>query len=308
MSISTPPSPRLQRVDVRAPQSFLAVGKPYNSFLALRALVLAGAGFDFLATCGDIFRSRGFHSQKSGVAERSWHKTGRAFDYNQEDKALVVVPERNEGQQYFRTYLQLREAAVTDRTFVVQVLERQLRTMSGAYVAPGFYFDFTKAAASVGYFRIPAWRGWERNWNGREFWHYQCDEQLSWDEAMRFIYDLSAPVAEKREGVNIGGKLGEQVAPFPVVPEGEQRVMGRNDRGSMVRDLQAALCELGLLSRSDVDGVFGVATFGAVMEAQRRHNRAHREARIDVDGTVGPVTRAAIREQIAALRAVPKAA
>jgi hypothetical protein len=39
------------------------------------------------------------------VATSSWHKTGRAFDYDQTSPHLVLVSEPSQGKQYFRTYL-----------------------------------------------------------------------------------------------------------------------------------------------------------------------------------------------------------
>src|SRR5687768_5288191 len=74
-------------------------------FNKLREAVLKGSGIDFLARCGDVLRPANFKSTKDGVADRSWHKTGRAFDYDQTSKALIIVSEPRGGKQYFRTYL-----------------------------------------------------------------------------------------------------------------------------------------------------------------------------------------------------------
>lgn len=56
-------------------------------------------------------------------------------------------------------------------------------------------------------------------------------------------------------------------------------------RGDAVRDLQAALAELGW--ELDIDGIFGDATDEAVREFQE-------ENELDVDGVVGPLTWAAL--------------
>ena len=41
------------------------------------------------------------------------------------------------------------------------------------------------AAESNGFHRIPAWTGWQKHYNRREFWHYQFDEGLTWEAAMK---------------------------------------------------------------------------------------------------------------------------
>lgn len=298
------PSPRLKPVEgVKAPAPLLAVGKPFDSFNQLRQLVIAGGGHDFLAVCGDIFRYKDFHSAKSGVADRSWHKTGRAFDYNQDDPRIVVVPERADGRDFFRTFIRTTEPLGESRTLTDMHGRKQV----------GRFFDFTRAASSVGYYRIPAWKGWERAWNLREFWHYQCDEGLSWSEAMAFLYDETSPVAQRVSAPAVVTPAGGPTAPVttdeskpqpagapaPVVPPAEQRIMGRNDRGTMVKDLQNSLRQLALLHRSEVDGVFGLMTFAAVKDAQRLYNKRHPDSRIGEDGLVGADTRRAIRALLA---------
>lgn len=133
-----------------------------KKFRELREVVKLATGFDFLAVCGDVLRTKDFHTTKVGVAEKSWHKTGRAFDYNQGDPRLIVEREDKGGRTYFRTYLKAKS---------------------------GKKWDFTAAAERLGWQRIPAWTGWHSSWNKREFWHYQYNPQsLTWDEAMRQIY------------------------------------------------------------------------------------------------------------------------
>lgn len=66
---------------------------------------------------------------------------------------------------------------------------------------------------------------------------------------------------------------------------GGQPLLEVGSRGDAVRDLQAALAELGW--ELDIDGVFGDATDEAVREFQE-------ENELDVDGVVGPLTWAAL--------------
>lgn len=224
------------------------------AFEKLRDFVFAGSGVDFLAKCGDVSRPAGFVSSKDGVANRSWHKTGRALDYDQTSKALVIAPEPRNGKQYFRTFL---ICAKQDGSLGVKQTVRDYR--GGSY--SGYLFDFTRAAESFEFARIPAWNGWQNHYNRREFWHYEMRDGLTWDAAMLQLKGKERPAAE--------------------------RVIGLSDRGDDVRQVQAALHGLNLLPKAEIDGIFGAATKAALELFQRRH-------RLDPDGLVGPNTRKAL--------------
>jgi Putative peptidoglycan binding domain len=235
-------------VKAPTPQLHFKAAELYNR---LRGIVNIGAGFDFLAKSGDMLRPSNFMSKKDGVANRSWHKTGRAFDYDQECKHLIIVSEigRNR-KQFFRTFL---ICAKQDGSLGNK---RTLRDMRG-FTKTAFVFDFTEAAETVGFKRIPAWNGWQSHYNRREFWHYQFDEDLTWDAAM----------------LQLRGKTRTA----------DDSVIGLNDRGENVRQLQARLVLLGLLKKAD--GVFGKDTKDAVEAFQRTKD-------LDADGIIGPKTRA----------------
>lgn len=235
-------------VDAPTPVMNVAAAVKFNQ---LRSVVKAGAGFDFLGKCGDMFRSADFTSTKDGVANRSWHKTGRTFDYNQESPNLIVVGEMRGGKQFFRTYL---ICAKQDGGLGEKKTLRDIRVFSKtAYV-----FDFTQAAEAVGFERIPAWRGWQTHYNRREFWHYQYTQDLTWDEAM----------------LQIKGKAARPAS---------EKVFGLNDRGEAVVKIQQRLSELGFLPQREVDGVFGAKTKTAVAAFQAKNNLA-------ADGLVGAGT------------------
>lgn len=238
-------------IGVKAPMPIMHF-KAAEKFEDLRGIVANGAGFDFLATCGDIFREANFKSTKDGVADRSWHKTGRAFDYDQNSPALVLVQYTKNGKTYFRTFL---KCAKQDGSLGKKQKVKDYR----GYFVEAFLFDFTEAAALVGFNQIPAWSGWENHYNRREFWHYQFDEGLTWDAAMLQFKGKSRPESE--------------------------RVLGLNDRGEDVRLIQSKLADLTLLSASEVDAVFGAKTKAAVEQFQRLNS-------LDVDGVVGAKTRA----------------
>lgn len=157
------------RVGVKAPLPFLRCDAPAERFQRLRQAVSAGVGFDFLATCGDLMRSKYAKSSKPGVAENSKHKTGQAFDYNQEDRNVLIVREPEGGRTYWRTYLL---CAKQDGGCGAKLdLETDNAGRVSAYV-----FDFTAAAESLGWGRIPAQEGWERSPTKKEFWHYELRE------------------------------------------------------------------------------------------------------------------------------------
>lgn len=181
-----PPSPFVEFMDVKAGKPFLRSGKPADSFRALRAKVIVEAGFDFLDEFGDMMRAKNFKPPKGklGVATKSRHQCGDAFDYNQSDPNLAVVREDVGGQTFFRTYL---KCAAQDGS---QGIQKTVTTFNGKRVK-GFLYDFTEAAGSLGWHRIPAHKGWAtkgKAYNKMEFWHYQNTEGKSWEDVMKFLY------------------------------------------------------------------------------------------------------------------------
>ena len=236
---------------VSAPQPFMQRDAA-AVFQKLRKRIVDEAGFDFLARCGDILRDPTFRSSKDGVANRSWHKTGRAFDYDQTSNAIVIVSEPH-GKQYFRTYIKCSRQDGSRGT------KRRVRDIRG-YWADAWMIDFTAIAEELGFKRIPAWRGWQQHYNRREFWHYQYNPaNLTWDEAM----------SEIRNGIS----------------EPAKKVLGLSDRGEAVREIQAKLASKNLLPLNEADGVFGPITRRAVIKFQAANG-------LDPDGLVGPATRA----------------
>lgn len=171
-----------RRVDVPAPSiraeddSFLSldvvVPLPFlrkdaaERFNVLRAAVLDGAGFDFLARCGDMFRMGNTRTLKLGAALNSRHKKGEAFDYNQEDPRVLLVREYGLKGLKWRTYLLCQRQDGTLCT------KKELYTDNAGFVA-AYVFDFTAAAEEFGWERIHAQPGWTNTPAKKEFWHYQ---------------------------------------------------------------------------------------------------------------------------------------
>lgn len=243
----------LKKVNTIAGQPFM-VAKVADEFNALRKEVFEKSGVDFLAKCADVMRSANYKSNKDGVANRSNHKTGRAFDYDQTSKYLFIKKEPRGGKMYFRTFI---KCARQDGSFGKKQTVEDYRGHS----LYAYFVDFTDLAASHNFSRIPAWNGWQDHYNRREFWHYQDMTHegriLTWDEAMLMLK----------------GKAREPNA----------RVYGKNDRGAEVKTIQQKLAELGILPTVEVDGVFGAKTHAAVKQFQK-------EKKLDIDGLVGPNT------------------
>jgi hypothetical protein len=267
-SIMPKPSKKVEQVPTQAPMPYLRIGKVVSAFKQLKKIVLSGCGFDFLAVCGDVMRPRNFRSDKVGVASRSRHIAADAFDYDQSNKNLIIVSEPHGLQQFFRTWLR---CSLQDGSLGIKT---KLKDIRGSEVT-GYYFDFTSAAERLGWQRIPAWKGWAIkgvNYNKCEFWHYQLTEGLSFDEAINFLYnDLARVVSDVRKPPT-------------------ERILGLNDRGSAVRNIQEKLSKIldkdkkPYLPREEIDGVFGKKTETAVKRLQEAYGLAD-------DGMVGPNTR-----------------
>ena len=157
-------------LDVEAPLPYLR-GKAAESFDALRKAVIIGAGFDFLAKCGDMLRS-GNGKPKVGTALNSRHKSGEAFDYNQEDPRLLLVRENEGGRVLWRTYL------LCEKQDGSLGIKANLHTDNAGFVS-AYVFDFTAAAEALGWERILPQPGWTNEPIKKEFWHYQLRRDLT---------------------------------------------------------------------------------------------------------------------------------
>jgi len=178
------PSPQTEFMDVEVGMAFLRKGVPADSFRVLRQKVKTDVGFDFLSKCADMMRSKGFRSNKPGVAKKSRHQCGDAFDYNIDSPITVVVREDSGGHTFFRTYL---KCASQDGSMGALKTVTDYR---GQRVKAHLY-DFTEAAGALGWHRIPAHKGWTKtgkNFSKMEYWHYQSTEGKSWDAAMKVLY------------------------------------------------------------------------------------------------------------------------
>jgi hypothetical protein len=153
------------QLDVVAPLPFLRKDAA-ERFNSLRDAVNKGAGFDFLARCGDMLRVGNAKAAKVGTVFNSLHKKGEAFDYNQEDPRVLLVREYGLKGLKWRTYL------LCQRQDSGLCMRRDLYTDNAGFVSANV-FDFTAAAEQFGWERIHAQAGWTKEPTKKEFWHYQ---------------------------------------------------------------------------------------------------------------------------------------
>ena len=250
------PSPNtvlIEKIEVGMP--FLRKGAPATMFTVLRSKVIREAGFDFLSVFGDMMRARNFHTKKAGAAEKSRHKCGDAFDYNQGDKHLALVREPRKERMYWRTYLLCAKQDGSQGEPLVISKERIVPASAAS--KPKFYYDFTSAAEALGWHRIRAQNGFEKVSTKKEFWHYQLTEGYTFDEALELLYGNPSKVKVQPEFPTLK----------PADHDDDQEVNVRRD----VRQLQAQLYLLKFLAPlTEVDGGYGGNTEAAVKAFQEK--------------------------------------
>jgi len=184
------------------------------SFYGWRQEIEAQTGYDFLGTVSDVFRPLGYSGRDYG--HLSWHRTGRAVDtlfewHDPPDgpNQLLVVRDTLGPSTYWRLYLLCREqdgSMGEPLTVAPWVFWFNLdpQREAEAYAAggrpdkipPGYYVDLTRLAGRHGWHRIASYEEPDFDWRwdsiGREFWHYQCTDGLTWWQAMRQLYPEEA--------------------------------------------------------------------------------------------------------------------
>jgi Putative peptidoglycan binding domain len=234
---------------------FLRIGAPATMFTVLRNKVIREAGFDFLSIFGDMMRARNFKTNKPGAANKSRHKCGDAFDYNQGDKRLALVKEPRNDRMYWRTYLLCPKQDGSQGESLEISKERVLPPAPGS--KHKFFYDFTTVAEALGWHRIRAQQGFEKVSTKKEFWHYQLTEGYTFDEAIELLYGDRANVKTQPEFPTL--KTGDH--------DNDQEVNVRRD----VRQLQAQLYLLKVLAPlAEVDGGYGPKTEAAVKAFQEK--------------------------------------
>lgn len=173
-------------------------------------------GVDIGTGFGDTTRNLGQGTKKIGADNFSWHKSGRAVDFDQGLK-WVIAKDPNGKDMYFRLYLQANEvgaASAYAKTFTAEEKGNLHYNAMGNNVTKKPVVDVTAILEKNGFSRIPAHKGWEKSYNKREWWHYVKDDGLTWYQALRQIYtEEQITVAMKKLVVdrhNSGGRLARE--------------------------------------------------------------------------------------------------
>lgn len=152
--------------------------------------VLELTGVDIGTGFGDTVRNLKSTTTKDGADNFSWHKTGRAVDFNQGLK-WVIVEDPTGKDMYFRLYL-----AASNKDVVTKYKKNITKTDGvkfnhnplGTKVYETTLIDVTKILEDNGFYRIRAHDGWESYYNRREWWHYENRDGLNWFQALSQLY------------------------------------------------------------------------------------------------------------------------
>lgn len=209
--VTDPPNQFVQATDRDPHMISNAVQAPLNAAIDE---VLALTGIDIGVGFGDTTRNLSAGTNKVGADNFSWHKSGRAVDFNQ-GLRWVIAEDPSGDSMYFRLYLQANEAGATSsyaRTFTEEEKAGLHHNALGNAVTQHAMIDVTAILEANGFERIPAHNGWETSYNKREWWHYVNDGGLTWYQALRQIYTEAQIVTAMKNLVvdrhGSGGRLG----------------------------------------------------------------------------------------------------
>lgn len=163
-------------------------------------------GKDLGTLFGDTVRGISSTTSKKGADTVSWHKTGRAVDFNQGAGWLILEDkDEDSGKMMFRLYFKLKSGLVLtsdkdddenlvdddDKGYVVQLKKSEGHTIHFKAFT-NFYdvnlVDVTKILDDYDFKRIPAQDGWKTVYNKREWWHYEKRDGLTMYGALLEIY------------------------------------------------------------------------------------------------------------------------
>ncbi|HHG83588.1 MAG TPA: hypothetical protein ENJ82_02465 [Bacteroidetes bacterium] len=170
------------------------------------ATVQTLTGQDIGTGFGDTTRRLGSTTTKRGADNFSWHKTGRAVDFNQ-GLRWVIAKDPSGSDMYFRLYLKASQqgpaegdaplaegAKFAHPSPYAKQFDKATEADSihhngvGNALWKNWMIDVTSILEANGLERIKAHSDWKTNYNGREWWHYVNDGGLSWYQALAQIY------------------------------------------------------------------------------------------------------------------------
>jgi TolB protein len=172
-----------------------------ESFQALRTRFALEAGWDMLATLENAYIP--LTASLDPGMEGDWLYTGRAFAFTPlpVNAGWIVVTREDFGQDtYWRVYVKARyQDGSAGMPLHIHPWDFSARysgdphsyEQGGAPTAalpPGYWLDFTQAAAAFGWQRVPAVLTWRSAYQEARFNEFILTDGLSWDKAMLEIY------------------------------------------------------------------------------------------------------------------------
>jgi hypothetical protein len=219
-------------------------------------------GMDILADV-QLSKPKNFVDSNVNIGYRSRLKCGDAFTLDRVTQLdgtpnFIVTREQSGRFFYYRVWILLDDQSGTygQKLFLTDILSDE---DYDAYVV-----DFTELAEYCDWRRV-AWTGRD---NFTQILEYQFTEGLSYEEAMLYLYSKSPYLRTVRDARK---------------PQ-HQRVLGLNDRGSAVRNIQEKVRQLGYIGYADINGVFDKPLQNVIQCIQEKYG-------LDDDGLVGEHTR-----------------
>jgi hypothetical protein len=215
-----------------------------KDFKAAAADVKKATGQSIDTEMGDTTRPLASTTNKSGASNWSWHKTGRAFDINQNLKWIIVKDPKGK-QTFFRLYLAAKGDGGGQPTvqFKRNGTPELYLNQEGNNAYKKKFVDVTAILEGHGWSRIPAQKGFSKRgqgYNKQEWWHYEQRDENSWYEALDEVYDKD----EIRDGLrplrNLRGANNRMTREG--VPQDQRDLINanRNASGPMARATNVA--------------------------------------------------------------------
>lgn len=227
-----------------------------GSFLKLRNLShYETEGLDILNNV-ELSKPRNYVDNDVNISYRSRLKCGDAFVIT--DTSNLVITQESIGRLYsFRLWAKpLNQSG--------RFGQKMKLTDTKGKSHEGYFVDFTELAESCEWRRLPT----NNPNNFTQITEFHSTEGLSYEEAMLYLYSKFPKLSSIKDA---------RKSPY-------LRVIGLNDRGSAVKNIQERLRSLNLMSYADINGIFDKKMQTVVKEFQEHY-------RLDTDGLVGEDTR-----------------
>lgn len=201
------PQGRVQLItleDIQAPLPMLQ-DRVDEAFYTLKARIAEQVGWDFLASLEQAYIPL-TAPLNPGLME-DWLYTGRAFRFNTAplNAGWMLLARQDFGAEtYWRVYLRARFQDGTQGMPLKDLPWNLSARLSGDPVAyedggrleavlpPGYWVDFTRLAAALGWERLPALSSWRVAYSGTRFDEFVLRDGRDWISAMLEIYPKAA--------------------------------------------------------------------------------------------------------------------